>query len=91
MSVGCQGREYDGRREFVHISVPGTIVGTAREGMGSGGQVSVLRSCRESLQRMLQTGVGATSRENKSIECRVCRRCCLLLAELFDTDDGTER
>jgi hypothetical protein len=49
MSVGCHGREYDGGREFVHVSVPGTILGTAREGLGSGWPV----------QRMSRTGVGS--------------------------------
>jgi hypothetical protein len=51
MFVGCHGREYDGGREFVHVSVLGTILGTAREGLGPAGwyngcrgQVSVRRS-----------------------------------------------
>jgi hypothetical protein len=37
MFVGCHGREYDSGLEFVHVSVLGTILGTAREGLGPAG------------------------------------------------------
>jgi hypothetical protein len=101
MSVGCHGGEYDGGREFVHVSVPGTILGTAREGLGSGWPVQRMsRTCVGSkiLSRELASTTDVADRcrryvarkINKSIECRVCRRRCLLFVELFDTDDGNE-
>jgi hypothetical protein len=73
-------------------ALQGKVWDRAGQYNGCRGQVSVLRSCRESwpVQLMSRTGVDATSQENKSIECRVCRRRCLLFAELFETDNGIE-
>jgi hypothetical protein len=98
MSVGCHGREYDGGREFVHVSVLGTILGTAREGLGSGWLV----------QQMSRTGVGSKIllRETTDITDRCWRYVakklnqpsakyaegvvCCLFVEVFDTDDANE-
>jgi hypothetical protein len=44
MFVGCHEREYDGGLKFVHISVLGTILGTAREGLA--GTTDVADRCR---------------------------------------------